>query len=202
LGDTGAGWADVGPQLSASLPHARFIFPTAPQQPVTLNGGSRMTAWFDITSLSDIEAQEDEAGLNWSVDYTESLVTAEVAAGVLRSRVVLAGFSQGGAVALLAGLRSPAALGGVVALSTWLPLAKSFPAQLGAAAREAPIFMAHGTQDQVVRPEYGQRSCDAAKALGVTASMQLYRMPHSATPEELADVTRFLLERLPPVAAL
>lgn len=220
LGDTGNGWADVGPQLatvrlalnrarrvvwrltcpraSQSVPHARFIFPTAPTRPVTLNGGMAMTAWFDLTSLSDINQEEDGAGILGSVAYVESLVKAEVAAGVARDRIVIAGFSQGGAVALTAGMRSPSPFAGVVALSTWLPLAKSYPAELGAGAAATPVVMCHGTQDMVVQTAYGSRSAEALKALGVATDFHTYRMAHSAVPEELALVAQWLATRLPP----
>ena len=219
LGDTGHGWADVGPQLASVVPHARFIFPTAPTRPVTLNGGMAMTAWFDLTSLSDVSVpdlaallrvltqarsvlplqinqEEDGAGIEASVAYVEKLVEAEVAAGVDRSRVVVAGFSQGGAIALTAGLRAPSPFAGVVALSTWLPLAKSYPAALGAGGVATPVIMCHGTQDMVVRTEYGTRSAEALKALGVTADWHTFRMAHSAVPEELSLVADWLKKRL------
>ena len=219
LGDTGDGWADMGPQLAAvrerarlrrtlarsltqrparqTVPHARFIFPTAPTQPVTLNGGMAMTAWFDLTSLSDINQEEDSAGILASCAYVNSLVDAEVASGVDRSRVVVAGFSQGGAVALTAGLRAATPFAGVIALSTWLPIAKSYPASLGAGATATPVLMCHGTADMVVRTEYGQRSVDALKTLGITADWHTFRMAHSAVPEELALVAQWLATRLP-----
>jgi predicted esterase len=196
LGDTGHGWADVGPQLASVVPHARFIFPTAPTRPVTLNGGMAMTAWFDLTSLSDINSEEDGAGIEASVAYVETLVEAEVAAGVDRSRIVVAGFSQGGAIALTAGLRAPSPFAGVVALSTWLPMAKSYPAALGAGGVATPVIMCHGTQDMVVRTEYGTRSAEALKTLGVTADWRTFRMAHSAVPEELSLVADWLKKRL------
>jgi phospholipase/carboxylesterase len=196
LGDTGHGWADVGPQLASVVPHARFIFPTAPTRPVTLNGGMAMTAWFDLTSLSDINSEEDGAGIEASVAYVETLVEAEVAAGVDRSRIVVAGFSQGGAIALTAGLRAPSPFAGVVALSTWLPMAKSYPAALGAGGVATPVIMCHGTQDMVVRTEYGTRSAEALKTLGVTADWHTFRMAHSAVPEELSLVADWLKKRL------
>jgi len=196
LGDTGHGWADVGPQLASVVPHARFIFPTAPTRPVTLNGGMAMTAWFDLTSLSDINSEEDGAGIEASVAYVETLVEAEVAAGVDRSRIVVAGFSQGGAIALTAGLRAPSPFAGVVALSTWLPMTKSYPAALGAGGVATPVIMCHGTQDMVVRTEYGTRSAEALKTLGVTADWHTFRMAHSAVPEELSLVADWLKKRL------
>lgn len=111
---------------------------------------------------------------------------------------MVAGFSQGGAIALTAGMRSAEPFAGVIALSTWLPMANSYPASLGAGATATPVFMAHGTQDQVVRTEYGSRSADALKALGATVEWRTYRMAHSAVPEELAAVAQWLAARLPP----
>ena len=174
----------------------RFIFPTAPVRPVTLNGGMSMTAWFDLTSLSDINQEEDGTGIEASVAYVNTLVEAEVAGGVDRSRIVVAGFSQGGAVALTAGLRAPSPFAGVIALSTWLPMAKSYPAALAAGGAATPVLMCHGTQDMVVRTEYGSRSAEALKALGVAAEWHTFRMAHSAVPEELALVARWLAARL------
>ncbi len=165
--------------------------------------------------------QEDTTGIEGSAAYVEELVAAEVAAGVgaaraargperalsprpdlrppppARSRIVVAGFSQGGAVALTVGLRSPTPLAGVVALSTWLPLASSYPAAVGAGAAATPAIMCHGTQDQVVKTEYGVRSAERLKELGQTVEFLTYRMAHSAVPEELSAVAAFLRARLP-----
>jgi predicted esterase len=113
------------------------------------------------------------------------------------SRIVVAGFSQGGAIALTAALRSPTPLGGAIALSTWLPLSSSYPAALGAGATATPVLACHGTQDQVVRTEYGSRSVERLKELGVAAEWHTYRMAHSAVPEEIAQVAKWLATRVP-----
>ena len=126
----------------------------------------------------------------------KSLIAAEVAAGVPHKRIVLAGFSQGGAVALHTGMRSAEALGGVMALSTWLPLAGDYPAALGAGAKETPVEVYHGTMDPVVRNEYGKRSYEKLKQMGINASWHTYPMQHSACPEELNDIKTFLVSRL------
>ena len=157
----------------------------------------RAAAWFDLESLSDIDVQEDAAGILASTAYVEELVAAEVAAGVPRSRIVVAGFSQGGAIALTAGLRAHEPLAGIVALSSWLPIASDYPASLGAGAAGAQVFMAHGTQDRVVRTAYGVRSQEALTKLGCRVDFQMYRMAHSAVPEELAAAAQWLAARLP-----
>ena len=155
-----------------------------------------MTSWFDITSLSDIDHKEDAKGVAESAAYAKSLIAAEVAAGIPHKRIVLAGFSQGGAVALHVGMRSPEARGGVMALSTWLPLAGDYPAALGAGAKDTPVEVYHGTMDPVVRNEYGKRSYEKVKQLGVAAGWHTYPMQHSACPDELNDIKAFLLARL------
>lgn len=174
----------------------RFVFPSAARLPVTLNGGMLMPAWFDLTSLSDIDADEDDDGLAQSAAYVQSLLDAELAAGVPRARLFVAGFSQGGAVALAVALRQAEPLGGVLALSTWLAGRAAFPASLGAGARATPVFWAHGTHDGVVKTEYGQRSAAALRAMGLEVAWHTYPMAHSACPEEMQDAHDWLTSRL------
>ena len=192
LGDTGNGWADL--ELPAGeLRGLKLVFPTASERPVTLNGGMSMTAWSDIRSLSALEAEEDAAGFAASASYVHSLIAAEVAAGIPHSRIFLAGFSQGGAVALHVGLRTAQPLAGVLGLSTWLPLEKDYPAALGEGAAATPFLLLHGTADQVVRTQYGQQSYARLQELGVSAEMKLYRgMGHGACPEELQDLAAWM----------
>ena len=194
LGDSGAGWADVADQFA--LPGLKLVFPTSSQLPVTLNGGMRMNAWFDLTSLSDIDTVEDRAGMQASTAHVRALVEAEVSAGVPHNRIVVAGFSQGGAIALSVGLRTPQPLAGVVALSTWLPLRDDYPGALGEGAKATPVLQCHGTQDQVVRTAYGQQTHEAMKAMGMNTELKLYPMAHSACPQELDAVRAFLQSRL------
>jgi len=195
LGDTGNGWSDLGAQLPVR--GLKMIFPTARERPVTLNGGLLMTAWFDINSLSALEAKEDRDGFEEATAYIESLISAEEAAGVPRQRVFLAGFSQGGAVALHVGLRSSQPLAGVLALSAWLPLATDYPAALGAGAAATHFLLCHGSADQVVRTTYGVRSYEQIKTLGIPVDFKLYPgLAHSACPQELEDVGAFLSSRL------
>ena len=191
LGDTGNGWSDVSlPELPRGL---KMVFPTASERPVTLNGGMEMTAWSDIRSLSALEAEEDAAGFAASAGYVSSLIDAEVAAGIPRSRIFLAGFSQGGAVALHVGLRSAEPLAGVLGLSTWLPLERDYPAAVGKGAAATPFLLLHGTADQVVRTAYGRQSVERLKELGCAAEFKLYPgMGHGACQEELEDVSAFV----------
>lgn len=221
LGDTGAGWADVAEQSPFSgflQKGVRFTFPSAPLLPVTLNGGMRMPSWcehllarfrlealpdalvlfafrFDIASLSSIDNNEDLDGLALASAFVESLVDAEVASGVPRSKVFVAGFSQGGAVALDVLRRSPAPLGGVLALSTWLCGAESLPPPK-AEVSSTPIFMAHGRMDQTVQTRYGVQSAEKLKSQGFPVEFRLYDMAHSACAEELAHAAAWLDARL------
>jgi lysophospholipase II len=195
LGDTGNGWSDV--DLPGELRGLKLVFPTASVRPVTLNGGMSMTAWSDIRSLSALEAEEDAAGFAASASYVQSLIAAEVAAGIPHNRIFLAGFSQGGAVALHVGLRTAEPLAGVLGLSTWLPLSGDYPAAVGKGAAATPFLLLHGTADQVVRTEYGQQSHARLKELGIASEMKLYRgLGHGAAPEELDDLAAFLTSRL------
>ena len=173
----------------------RFIFPQAPERPVTINGGYVMRAWYDII-VTDLVRREDEAGLRESQAAIAALIDAERARGVPAERIVLVGFSQGCAMALMTGLRYPERLGGVAALSGYLPLAATTAAERAPANAALPIFMAHGTQDPVVVPARGTASRDALRALGHEVAWHDYPMPHSVCPEEIADLNAWLLTQL------
>jgi phospholipase/carboxylesterase len=168
----------------------RFVFPHAPVRPVTLNMGMRMRAWYDIKQLGG--GPEDEAGIRASQASLEALVARERARGVEPGRVVLAGFSQGGAIALQAGLRHAARLAGILALSTYLPLAGTLATEASAANRDLPIFMAHGRFDDIIPLERAERSRDALSALGYAPEWHEYPMPHSVCPEEIAHIAAWL----------
>jgi len=204
LGDTAAGWSDVAQMLSPALPHARFVLPTAATQPVSLNGGMPMPSWYDIHSLESIAGREDPTGLARSLAYVEGLVRAEMEASeVPAARVVVAGFSQGGAVAL-GMLRSDLALGGVMALSSYLPLvAPGSPhaaSAVSSANEGAKVFFGHGDADAVVQFGFGAASAEFLRKRGLEVEFKTYRgMGHSARDDELADIAAFLKERLPPV---
>ena len=192
LGDDGHGWSEVVPALRmpASVP-TRFLFPHAPVMPVTINNGYAMRAWYDLRE-NDFNNRADLAGVRRSQQQVEALITREEARGVPASRLVLAGFSQGGAIALYAGLRHPQRLAGVVALSTYLIAPDSLAAEASAANRDAPIFMAHGTQDPVVQFRWADASRNALVAAGYRVEWHTYPMPHSAMPEEIVAVGQFL----------
>ncbi len=167
----------------------RFVFPHAPVRPVTINQGYRMRAWYDILSL-ELDRREDEAGIHDSARAIEQLIEREVARGASRCRIVLAGFSQGCAMALQVGLRQAQPLAGVVGLSGYLPLASSLPHER--AATLPPLLLAHGTADPVVTLERAQRSYDTLKALGIEYHWYTYPMPHSVHPQEVSDIAAFL----------
>jgi phospholipase/carboxylesterase len=196
LGDSGHGFAPVAEELDLSaLGSVRFVLPHAPEQPVTVNGGYVMRAWYDIlgTNLARIE---DEPGLRKSATEIESLIARENARGVPSSRIVLMGFSQGCAMTLLTGLRHRERLAGLAGLSGYLPLAATTAAERSEANRDVPLFLAHGTQDPVVPYPSGVASRDALAALGYTIEWHEYPMPHSVCAQEIADLNRWLLRVL------
>lgn len=180
--------------LSAVGP-VRWVLPRAPVRPVTINGGYRMRAWYDILG-TDLARREDESGLRESLAQVHALISREVARGVPARRIVLAGFSQGCALTLLAGLRYPQRLAGLAGLSGYLPLAASTAAEAHAANRDVPVFMAHGTRDEVVVPARGIASRDQLQALGWAVEWHDYPMEHSVCIEEVGVLKAFLLRVL------
>ncbi|KJZ78269.1 Acyl-protein thioesterase 1 [Hirsutella minnesotensis 3608] len=207
LGDTGAGWADAHWRGRRRLDQVKFVLPNAPIAPVTLNAGFPMPSWFDIKSLAptDLSPQsvahnEDVGGILASRGYLHSLIQDEISAGIPADRIVLGGFSQGGAMSILAGLTSPVKIAGIVGLSSWLLLSQTFRDHVpeGDVNKATPILMAHGDRDQVVRYDVGQTSEKALKEMGYDVTFKTYRgMEHSATLEELNEVEAFLVSRLP-----
>ena len=169
----------------------RFIFPHAPERAVTINGGMVMRAWYDILGL-DIRRDEDIEGLRASETQVRTLVEREVSRGVSEERIVLAGFSQGGAIALQAGVRHPRRLAGIMALSTYLTLPEQLESEADPANGDCPIFMAHGTHDPVVPYEGGQLSRQALEAQGYEIEWREYPMQHSVCAEEIADISSWL----------
>ena len=199
LGDDGHGWSDVVPALRLPTPlRVRFIFPHAPEMAVTINGSYVMPAWYDIVDAADFRARADIDGVRASQERVEHLIARERHRGVHASRIVLGGFSQGGAVALYAGLRHRERLAGIVALSAYLVGDDALDAEAASANRRTPIFMAHGTDDDVVRHEWGERSRDALEAGGWPVEWHAYRMPHSAALEEIEELGRFIARVLQP----
>ena len=197
LGDDGHGWSEVVPALAlpAALP-VRFLFPHAPTMPVTINNGFVMRAWYDIRD-ADLHARADLSGVRRSQALLETMIAHERARGIAAARIVLAGFSQGGAVALYAGLRHRERLAGIVALSTYLIDAPGLAAEAAAANRDVPILMAHGRFDPVVRLAWAEQSRDALAAAGWGVEWHAYPMEHAAVPEEIAAVSAFLRRVLP-----
>ena len=177
---------DLGP-----VGPVRFVFPRAPQRPVTANGGARMRAWYDIAEFGG-QAAEDDAGLRESFAAVHTLLEREVARGIPASRIVLAGFSQGCAITLGAGLRFGQRLAGLVGMSGYLPLAATIAAERHAANASTPVLLAHGTRDPLVGLARGQASRQALSALGNPTEWHDYPMEHSVCIEELRDVERFL----------
>jgi len=194
LGADGQDFVPVADELN--LPVAvRYIFPHAPQRPVTINGGFVMRAWYDIAK-PDIGVQQDEAGIRASQASIEALIAQEVARGIAPDNIFLAGFSQGGAIVLHTALRQTAPLGGVLALSTYLPLAETVAHEAQASSRTTPIFMAHGRSDTVVPYVSGAASRDALLELGYTVKWHEYAMPHSVCAAELRDIEVWLTKVL------
>lgn len=195
LGADGHDFAPIVPELvRGDWPALRFVFPHAPVRAVTINNGMRMRAWYDIRAL-DLAQRADEAGVLDSVAEVEALIAREGARGVPPSRIVLAGFSQGGAVTLAAGLRRAEPLAGLVGLSTYLPAPQTAAAALAAGAQRQPVFMAHGTQDPVVPLAAGQQSAEALRALGFQVDWRTYPMQHAVCMEEIADLGDWLSAR-------
>jgi phospholipase/carboxylesterase len=196
LGADGNDFVPVAGELDLrAIGPVRFVFPHAPTRPVTINGGYVMRAWYDILGL-DSQQREDEAGLRESQSLVEGLIAREKARGVAARRIVLAGFSQGGAMTLMTGLRHDERLAGLVGLSGYLPLAAKAEAERHAANRDVPIFLAHGTQDPIIPIARARASRDALVAMGHAVDWHEYAMPHSVCAEEIADLERWLLDRL------
>jgi len=197
LGADGHDFEPIVPELVARGSRAwRFVFPNAPTRPVTINGGMRMRAWYDIMGL-DRKAAEDAAGFQDSDTRVRELIDREVARGIAAGRIVLAGFSQGGAVSLYTAPRLKLKLAGVMALSSYLPRENTFLEEQAPENQATPIFMAHGQFDNVVPMALGVRSRDYLKAKGYTIEWHDYPMAHSVSAEEVADIRQFLMRVLP-----
>jgi phospholipase/carboxylesterase len=197
LGADGHDFEPVVPELR--LPprlRVRFVFPHAPLRPVTINMGMAMRAWYDILQMGG--GQEDEAGLRASQALLQALIEREKRRGVDPRRIVLAGFSQGGAIVLQTGLRHAERLAGILALSTYLPLAGKLAAERSAANRDLPVFMAHGTHDPMIGIPRARESRAALETLGYPVQWKEYAMAHSVCGEEIADIAAWLLRLLAP----
>lgn len=193
LGADGHDFAPIVEQLS--LPHIRFILPHAPIMPVTINNGYMMPAWYDLYGLTP-GSKEDEIGINESQTYINSLIKIEIDKGIPASRIVLAGFSQGGAIALYTALRYPQKLAGVLALSTYLPLKSKLDTEVQPANADTPIFMAHGIYDDVISLETCKISLNLLQNRQIPVTWHQYNMAHSVCIEEIDDIRSFLQQVL------
>ncbi|KAK3695496.1 Phospholipase/carboxylesterase/thioesterase [Podospora appendiculata] len=206
LGDSGHGWASAVEnwRRRQRLDEVKFILPNAPSIPITANWGMQMPGWYDIASIDgnaeSLRRNEDKAGILASQAYFHGLIQKEIDAGIPADRIVLGGFSQGGAMSLFAGLTAKVKLAGIVAMSSYLLLSANFADYVPKPEfnKDTPIFMAHGDSDQVVNTSLGKQSYDLLKGMGYNATLQIYPgMGHSACLEELDAIEGFMTERLP-----
>jgi phospholipase/carboxylesterase len=196
LGADGHDFEPIVPELvNPAWPALRFVFPHAPVRPITINGGMSMRAWYDIYG-QDIAQRQDETGIRASIALLDELIEHEIARGVASEHVLLAGFSQGGAIVLAGGLRHRQRLGGIIALSTYLPLAEKTAAQMSADNRATPIFMAHGASDPVIAQALAEMSRDVLVGLGLAPEWHSYPMAHQVCAQEIADLKRWIGARL------
>lgn len=192
LGDSGLGWQPVGQMLAAKFPSVKWIFPHAPQISVTLNNGMKMPAWYDIAELAGT-ARQDELGMMRSAALVSNIIKAEIDLGIPSHRIVVGGFSQGAAMALLVALTTHTKLAGVVALSGYLPLAERMPVLQTDANRETRFLQCHGTNDQVVPFAWGRASSVALASMVTNAEFREYQgLGHSTSAQEMHDMEAFL----------
>jgi phospholipase/carboxylesterase len=192
LGADGSDFVPIVKELDLSgCPGIRFVFPSAPAIPVTINNGYVMPAWYDILT-TDLIRREDEAGLRKSQVEIEALIAQQIALGIAADKIVIAGFSQGCAMALHTGLRYPQKLAGLMCLSGYLPLSDKIDVERNAANQHTPIFLAHGRADPVVLIDRAEKSRDLLKQLGYQVEWHEYMMPHSVCAEEVADIGNWL----------
>lgn len=196
LGADGNDFVPIVDQLQLPSHYAiRFIFPNAPLRPITINQGYQMPGWYDISSLSIVE-QEDEAGIKESSAILKQLCESQETDGIPSDRIIVAGFSQGGAIALHCGCRYPRPLAGIMALSTYLPLPQSLNDEISEVASEIPVFMAHGRQDDVVAYEYGKQSMEQLDSNNIEVLWHEYDMGHAVCLEEIQHIRQWLTETL------
>jgi phospholipase/carboxylesterase len=195
LGADGHDFEPIVPELGLGQASVRFVFPHAPVRPVTVNGGIAMRAWYDIVSL-DRHGQQDERGIRESSERMRALIEREHERGIDYSRIVAAGFSQGGAIALHTAMRFPHRLAGVMGLSTWLPLERTLEREVltgrSFPAAELPFFIAHGTADPVIPIQFGRHSADAIRSAGFDVEWHEYPMAHAVCPAEIAAMREWL----------
>ncbi len=189
LGADGHDFAPIVPELN--IPNTRFIFPHAPHQAITMNNGYEMRAWYDLYGLT-LQTKQDEAGMRAMQQEIESLIEAEIKQGIPANKIVLAGFSQGGAMAFFTGLRYPKKLAGILALSTYVSLKEKLADEAHKANKNTPIFMAHGSFDSIITLDTCLVSRRLLEDLDYRIEWHEYPMPHSVCSEEIEDIARFL----------
>lgn len=193
LGADGSDFLPIVDELDlAGLPPIRFVFPHAPMMPVTINGGFVMRAWYDVLSADFSDRREDPQGVRDSAIELEKLIARENARGIEDRQLLLAGFSQGGAIVLHTGLRHPSRLAGILALSTYLPLAGSLEAEAHEANRDTPIWMAHGYDDTVIGFDFSRRSSELLRAAGYRLDWHAYEMGHAVCMEQIREIGDWL----------
>lgn len=199
LGADGHDFAPVVESLQP-LPHIRFILPHAPERPVTINNGYVMPAWYDIYGMN-LTDRHDEEGIRTSQAQIEELIAKEKARGISANRIVLAGFSQGGAIVLHTGLRHTEKLAGILALSTYLPMHMTLTTERSPNNLDTPVFMAHGSHDDIIPLHAAQASSRFLTQSGHAVEWHEYPMPHSVSMDEIADIAKFIKRILEPGAA-
>lgn len=196
LGADGNDFVGIVDQLGLPLTHkVKFIFPHAPYRSITVNDGMTMRGWYDIYDM-ELNTQEDKEGIEQARRSIITMIEKEIAEGISYKRIILAGFSQGGAIALYTGLRLSSAIGGIIALSTYQVLAKTLEGERNVANQTVPIFMAHGMFDPVVPFAVGQMSYKQMQALNYQIQWKTYPMQHSVVPEEIQHIGAFIIEVL------
>jgi len=197
LGASGHDFEPIVPELSQNLTrHTRFIFPHAPNRPVTINMGMVMPAWYDVVT-QDLTQGEDSHGTRASEKIVHDYIYNEIRRGIDAQRIVLAGFSQGGAIALHTALRYPKTLAGIMVLSAYLPLASTVAEEKHESNEKTPIFMAHGRFDPVITFEQAKRSHEQLEKMGYAVEWHDYAMEHAVNLQEIADISEWLNQRLP-----
>jgi len=205
LGDSGAGWIFLAEnwRRRSKFEEVSFVFPNAPKIPITINMGMNMPGWYDIKSLSTLDdREEDEMGITKSLEYTHGLIEQEIAKGIPADRIVIGGFSQGGAMSLLSGVTSKNKLGGIVGLSCYLLLRKTIKDRIPTdnPNQNVPIFMGHGDADAVVAHKWGKLSAEELEKHGYKVEFRTYKgMGHSADPSEIDHLEAYLNQQIPPL---
>ncbi|KAI8076790.1 Phospholipase/carboxylesterase/thioesterase [Halteromyces radiatus] len=199
LGDSGHGWSFLADELSGLFPYVKWVLPNAPAKPITLNAGFQMPAWFDLTGLDKSSLKdEDQKGMLESLASVNQLIRQEVDNGIPADRILVGGFSQGGVMSLLTGLTSEYKLSGIIGCSCWLAMADKMKMMGSDANKKTPILMCHGDMDSVVQYQFGEESAERLQQYGYDVTFKKYRgLAHSANPEEIQDIAKFIKDRLP-----